>query len=87
MPFGLSLTNCCMLLFTFSCHCRTNFLRLCVWKVTQRSAGHLEKIMNIDEVVKRLFSVTHSNDPTARALALRYIHVFMHHQLCMRSLY
>jgi integrator complex subunit 7 len=49
----------------------TNFSRLCVWKVTQRSSRHLKKIMNIDEVVKSLFSVTHSNDPTARALALR----------------
>ncbi|XP_062502910.1 integrator complex subunit 7-like [Corticium candelabrum] len=49
----------------------TNFLRLWVWKVTQRCACHLEKIMNVDEVVKRLFSVTHSNDPVARALTLR----------------
>uniref|UniRef100_A0A2I3SKX0 Integrator complex subunit 7 n=1 Tax=Pan troglodytes TaxID=9598 RepID=A0A2I3SKX0_PANTR len=40
-----------------------NFLRLCVLKVTQQSEKHLEKILNVDEFVKRIFSVIHSNDP------------------------
>lgn len=48
-----------------------NFLRLCVLKVTQQSEKHLEKILNVDEFVKRIFSVIHSNDPVARAITLR----------------
>lgn len=51
---------------------RNNFLRLCVLKVTQQSEKHLEKILNVDEFVKRIFSVIHSNDPVARAITLRY---------------
>lgn len=52
---------------------RNNFLRLCVLKVTQQSEKHLEKILNVDEFVKRVFSVIHSNDPVARAITLRYV--------------
>lgn len=55
-------------LFLFSSN---NFLRLCVLKVTQQSEKHLEKILNVDEFVKRVFSVIHSNDPVARAITLR----------------
>uniref|UniRef100_A0A8C5MNT2 Integrator complex subunit 7 n=1 Tax=Leptobrachium leishanense TaxID=445787 RepID=A0A8C5MNT2_9ANUR len=50
-----------------------NFLRLCVLKVTQQSEKHLEKILNVDEFVKRIFSVIHSNDPVARAITLRLL--------------
>lgn len=60
-------------LFTKACFSdfRNNFLRLCVLKVTQQSEKHLEKIINVDEFVKRVFSVIHSNDPVARAITLR----------------
>lgn len=60
-------------LFTEACFSdfRNNFLRLCVLKVTQQSEKHLEKIINVDEFVKRVFSVIHSNDPVARAITLR----------------
>lgn len=37
----------------------------------QQSEKHLEKILNVDEFVKRIFTVIHTNDPIARALALR----------------
>lgn len=50
-----------------------NFLRLCVLKVTQQSEKHLEKILNVDEFVKRVFSVIHSNDPVARAITIRML--------------
>uniref|UniRef100_A0A674N1J2 Integrator complex subunit 7 n=1 Tax=Takifugu rubripes TaxID=31033 RepID=A0A674N1J2_TAKRU len=50
-----------------------NFLRLCVLKVTQQSEKHLEKILNVDEFVKRVFIVIHSNDPVARAITLRML--------------
>ena len=60
---------------------RNNFLRLCVLKVTQQSEKHLEKILNVDEFVKRVFSVIHSNDPVARAITLRYACSIV--QLCL----
>lgn len=56
---------------------RNNFLRLCVLKVTQQSEKHLEKILNVDEFVKRVFSVIHSNDPVARAITLRFFLFFL----------
>lgn len=48
-----------------------NFLRLWVLRVCQQSEKHLDKILNVDELLRRVFSVLHSNDPVARALALR----------------
>ncbi|XP_048259682.1 integrator complex subunit 7-like [Haliotis rufescens] len=48
-----------------------NFIRLCILKVTQQSGKHLDKILNVDEFVRRIFSVIHSNDPVARAITLR----------------
>ncbi|XP_017781296.1 PREDICTED: integrator complex subunit 7 [Nicrophorus vespilloides] len=48
-----------------------NFLRLCVLRVCQQSEKHLDKVSNVDEFVRRVYSVIHSNDPIARALVLR----------------
>ncbi|XP_066147671.1 integrator complex subunit 7 isoform X2 [Euwallacea fornicatus] len=48
-----------------------NFLRLCVLRVCQQSEKHLDKISNVDEFVRRIYSVIHSNDPVARAVTLR----------------
>ncbi|KAJ8716444.1 hypothetical protein PYW07_003071 [Mythimna separata] len=48
-----------------------NFLRLWVLRVCQQSEKHLDKILNVDEFLRRVFSVLHCNDPVARALALR----------------
>ncbi|CAG9865045.1 unnamed protein product [Phyllotreta striolata] len=48
-----------------------NFLRLCVLRVCQQSDKHLDKVSNVDEFVKRIYSVIHSNDPIARAVTLR----------------
>lgn len=50
-----------------------NFLKICVLKVIQESSKHLEKILNVDEIVRRLYSVIHANDPVARAITLRYL--------------
>ncbi|CAH0553711.1 unnamed protein product [Brassicogethes aeneus] len=49
----------------------SNFLRLCVLRVCQQSEKHLDKISNVDEFVRRIYSVIHSNDPVARAVTLR----------------
>lgn len=50
---------------------RSNFLRLWVLRVCQQSEKHLDKISNVDEFVRRVYSVIHSNDPIARSLTLR----------------
>lgn len=50
-----------------------NFLRQCVLKVSQQSVKHLDKILNVDEFVRRIFFVIHSNDPVARAITLRVL--------------
>jgi len=49
----------------------TNFPRLCVLRVCQQSEKHLDKVLTVDEFVKRIFTVIHSNDPVARSLTLR----------------
>ncbi len=51
----------------------SNFLRLCILKVTQQSEKHLDKILSVEEFVRRIFSVIHSNDPVARAITLRVL--------------
>lgn len=48
-----------------------NFLRIWVLRVCQQSEKHLDKILNVDEFVRRIYSVIHSNDPVARAFTLR----------------
>lgn len=50
-----------------------NFLRFWILRVCQQSEKHLDKILNIDEFVKRIFAVIHSNDPIARALSLKVL--------------
>lgn len=49
----------------------SNLLRLWVLRVCQQSEKHLDKILNVDEFLKRIFMVMHANDPIARALTLR----------------
>ena len=51
----------------------SNFIKLCVLRVVQQSERHLDKITNVDEFVKRISTVLHSNDPVARALTLRML--------------
>lgn len=60
-----------LILFSFRIDSSSNLIRLWILRVCQQSEKHLEKILNVDEFVKRLFMVTHSNDPIARALTLR----------------
>lgn len=49
----------------------SNFLRVLILQVMRESEKHLDKIVNIDEFVRRLFAVTFSNDPLARTITLR----------------
>jgi len=48
------------------CFYRNNFLRVWVLRVCQQSEKHLDKILNVDEFVRRIFSVIHSNDPVSK---------------------
>ncbi|KAL8606531.1 hypothetical protein ACOMHN_015571 [Nucella lapillus] len=53
-----------------------NFIRLCILRVIQQSEKHLDKILNVDEVVRRVYGVYHSNNPMARALTIRTLGCF-----------
>jgi integrator complex subunit 7 len=55
----------------FSAQATANLLRLHILKVFQLAHKHLGKVSSPEELVRRLSLVTHSNDPVARALALR----------------
>ena len=57
---------------SFNCTLRINFLRLNILKVFQLSEKHITKITSVDEFLREIFSVIHSNDPVARAVTLRY---------------
>eukprot|EP00026_Physarum_polycephalum_P002620 Phypoly_transcript_02627.p1 GENE.Phypoly_transcript_02627~~Phypoly_transcript_02627.p1 ORF type:complete len:873 (+),score=161.32 Phypoly_transcript_02627:97-2715(+) len=48
-----------------------NFIRYYILQVFIQCQQHTNKILNIDEVLKRLYSVLLSNDPDARAITLR----------------
>ena len=50
---------------------RINFLRLNILKVLQVTEKHLNKITSVDEFLRRIYAVIHSNDPIARAVTLR----------------
>lgn len=52
---------------------RNNFLRLNILKVFQLTEKHLQKIISMDEFIRRIYSVIHSNDSSARGVTLRYI--------------
>ncbi|WAR19025.1 INT7-like protein [Mya arenaria] len=45
-----------------------NFIRWCILRVTAESGKHLDKILNVEEFMRRIFAVYHSNDPVARAI-------------------
>lgn len=49
----------------------SNFVRVCVCEVLEASTRHLDKLINVDEFLRRITTVMHSNDPLARALTLR----------------
>ncbi|EEC00174.1 integrator complex subunit, putative [Ixodes scapularis] len=71
-PFPILINSACLKLAEVF-RVGTNFLRMLVLKVMQQSDKHLDKILNIDEFVRRIFSVMYSNDPVARALTLRSV--------------
>uniref|UniRef100_A0A336MZS9 Integrator complex subunit 7 n=1 Tax=Culicoides sonorensis TaxID=179676 RepID=A0A336MZS9_CULSO len=69
-PFPILINSSFLKLAEFF-HGGSNLIRLWVLRVCQQSEKHLEKILNVDQFVKRIFNVIHSNDPVARALTLK----------------
>ena len=52
---------------------RTNDMRLNVTKILDRVASQLKKSSTVDDPIKLIYSVMHSNDCIARALTLRFV--------------
>jgi integrator complex subunit 7 len=73
-PFPILISSSLLKLADVFRQQNSNFLRLCVLRVIEQSERHLDKVSNVDELLKRFVTVLHSNDPTARALTLRYGH-------------
>lgn len=74
-PFASTITSAFLKLADFFLS-GNNVLRLQIMQVTARSELQLSKISNLDEVIRRIFSVIHSNDPIARALTFRILSSF-----------
>jgi hypothetical protein len=51
-------------------------MRLNVTKVLDRVANQLQKSSMLDDPIKLIYSVMHSNDCIARALTLRFVCLF-----------
>ncbi len=69
-PFPILINSACLKLaevYKFG----SNFLRVLILEVMRESEKHLDKIVNIDEFVRRLFTVSFSNDQLARTITLR----------------
>ncbi|XP_015928651.1 integrator complex subunit 7 [Parasteatoda tepidariorum] len=69
-PFPILINSACLKLAELF-RTGTNFHRVLILRVMQQTQKHLDKILNLDEFVHRLYAVIHSNDPVARALTLR----------------
>lgn len=50
-----------------------NLLRWCILRVIQQCDKHLDKVLNVEEFVRRIYTVIHSNDSVARALTIRFV--------------
>ncbi|XP_022647055.1 integrator complex subunit 7-like isoform X2 [Varroa destructor] len=70
-PFPILINSACLKLAEVFRGNQSNFLRLLILRVMQESEKHLDKILSVDEFVRRIFIVMYSNDPVARALTLR----------------
>lgn len=48
----------------------SNFIRVQICEVLERNQSHMNKIYNVDEFFRNIFTVTTSNDPIARSITL-----------------
>lgn len=68
-PLPILINSACLKLAE-AFRCGTNFVRVQICEVLERNQCHLNKIYNIDEFYRNLFTVTTSNDPIARSITL-----------------
>ncbi|CAK9296351.1 unnamed protein product [Gordionus sp. m RMFG-2023] len=51
----------------------SNYLKHLIFTVFQQSYKHIDKILNVDELLKHIFTLSYSNDPIARATTLKLL--------------
>lgn len=68
-PLPIVIDSACLKLSEAFKFC-SNFIRIQICEVLDRSQSHLNKIYNVDLFYRNLFTVTTSNDPIARSITL-----------------
>lgn len=71
-PFPILINSACLKLAELFKN-GSNFCKLLILRVIQESVNHLDKISNSEEFIRRIFSVSYSNDPVARAITLQVL--------------
>lgn len=71
-PFPILINSACLKLADVFKN-GSNFCKLLILRVIQESVNHLDKISNSEEFIRRIFSVSYSNDPVARAITLQVL--------------
>lgn len=68
-PLPILINSACLKLAE-AFRCGSNFIRVQICEVFERNQCHLNKIYNVDDFFRNLFTVTTSNDPIARSITL-----------------
>lgn len=68
-PLPILINSACLKLAE-AFRCGSNFIRVQICEVFERNQSHLNKIYNIDDFFRNIFTVTTSNDPIARSITL-----------------
>ena len=76
-PFPILINSACLKLADVFKN-GSNFCKLLIHRVIQESSNHLDKISNSEEFIRRIFSVSYSNDPIARAITLQVLAAISH---------
>lgn len=68
-PLPILINSACLKLAE-AFRCGSNFIRVQICELLERNQSHLDKIYNVDDFFRNLFTVTTSNDPIARSITL-----------------
>lgn len=68
-PLPILINSACLKLAE-AFRCGSNFIRVQICEVFERNQSHLNKIYNVDDFFRNIFTVTTSNDPIARSITL-----------------
>jgi len=68
-PLPILINSACLKL-SEAFRCGSNFIRVQICEVIGRNQCHLNKIYNVDVFYRNIFTVTTTNDPIARSIAL-----------------